>query len=1049
MKISEVSIKRPVFAIVINIVLILLGLIGLDRMTIREYPDIDVPVISIRTNYQGASPEIIETQVTKVIEDAVTSVDGIDFIASDSRRGSSAINITFKPTKNIEEAANDVRDRVARAKRSLPDEVDDPIIQKSDSDADPVVILALSSDQHSSVDLTKMVETIVQPQIELLQGVANVTIWGGREPVMRIWIDPQKLAILDVTVNDVENALRAQNVEIPAGTIKSSTQEFSIVARTDLNQVEEFRNIIIKVADNDVNQNRPLVRLSDVALVELGGAEETSRPRLNGKPGVGVAVIKQSVANPLTLSADIRELLPKLEEILPDGVAVAVTSDSSVFINKSLSSVYTTIAEALIFVGIIIFLFLRDWRATLIPMVTVPISLIGSLFVMYLFGYSINTLTLLAFVLAIGLVVDDAIVMLENIHRHIEAGMSPIKASFVGSKEIGFAIIAMTITLAAVFLPLTFTQGRIGQLFVEFAVTLSIAVLISGFTALTLSPMMCSRLLKSKAEEKGTEGSATGDSQNAPRRSTLGRVFQPLSNLIERLLVGLTDGYEALLRVILKARYFVILGMLGLFGVTALLYTILPEELSPTEDRGMIRVSAITPEGATVDFTDRYFTEVEDFLLESLDEGTIVYTISGVAMGALAFVTLPDWDDRAESQMALTSKLNAGLKNTALGLKVFASNPQSLGQRGDSKDVQIVIRTSDSFEALDRQVMQIMDKMREKSVLISPDNDLRMNTAQLEVSVDREKLALLGIDVSVVGRTLETALGGRNVTRYKEGAEQYDVLVQVDPQKRSQPRDLEGIYVRSQYGEMVPLSNFVTVTETIAPQNLRHFNKLRSVTISANLEAGVSQGEGIALVEEIIREVVPDAMLDYQGSSREFIESGSSMIFIFLMALVFIYLVLAAQFESWIDPFIILFSVPLAGFGALGALYLGGGTINIYSQIGLVTLVGLITKHGILIVEFANQIMAEGESKLEAVIRSATLRLRPILMTTGAMVLGAVPLAMAVGAGAESRQSIGWVIVGGMSVGTLLTLIVVPVVYLFIGGRHSKVNEELLYTSTP
>lgn len=1049
MKISEVSIKRPVFAIVINIVLILLGLIGLDRMTIREYPDIDVPVISIRTNYQGASPEIIETQVTKVIEDAVTSVDGIDFIASDSRRGSSAINITFKPTKNIEEAANDVRDRVARAKRSLPDEVDDPIIQKSDSDADPVVILALSSDQHSSVDLTKMVETIVQPQIELLQGVANVTIWGGREPVMRIWIDPQKLAILDVTVSDVENALRAQNVEIPAGTIKSSTQEFSIVARTDLNQVEEFRNIIIKVADNDVNQNRPLVRLSDVALVELGGAEETSRPRLNGKPGVGVAVIKQSVANPLTLSADIRELLPKLEEILPDGVAVAVTSDSSVFINKSLSSVYTTITEALIFVGIIIFLFLRDWRATLIPMVTVPISLIGSLFVMYLFGYSINTLTLLAFVLAIGLVVDDAIVMLENIHRHIEAGMSPIKASFVGSKEIGFAIIAMTITLAAVFLPLTFTQGRIGQLFVEFAVTLSIAVLISGFTALTLSPMMCSRLLKPKAAEEGTDGSATGDSQNAPQRSTLGRVFQPLSNLIERLLVGLTDGYEALLRVILKARYFVILGMLGLFGVTALLYTILPEELSPTEDRGMIRVSAITPEGATVDFTDRYFTEVEDFLLESLDEGTIVYTISGVAMGALAFVTLPDWDDRAESQMALTSKLNAGLKNTALGLKVFASNPQSLGQRGDSKDVQIVIRTSDSFEALDRQVMQIMDKMREKSVLISPDNDLRMNTAQLEVSVDREKLALLGIDVSVVGRTLETALGGRNVTRYKEGAEQYDVLVQVDPQKRSQPRDLEGIYVRSQYGEMVPLSNFVTVTETIAPQNLRHFNKLRSVTISANLEAGVSQGEGIAIVEEIIREVVPDAMLDYQGSSREFIESGSSMIFIFLMALVFIYLVLAAQFESWIDPFIILFSVPLAGFGALGALYLGGGTINIYSQIGLVTLVGLITKHGILIVEFANQIMAEGESKLEAVIRSATLRLRPILMTTGAMVLGAVPLAMAVGAGAESRQSIGWVIVGGMSVGTLLTLIVVPVVYLFIGGRHSKVNEELLYTSTP
>lgn len=1035
MKLSEVSIKRPVFAIVINIVLILLGLIGLDRMTIREYPDIDVPVISIRTSYQGASPEIIETQVTKVIEDAVTSVDGIDFISSDSRRGSSNINITFNSTKDIEEAANDVRDRVARAKRSLPDEVDDPIIQKSDSDADPVVILALSSNEHSAIELTQMVETIVQPQIELLEGVASVTIWGGREPVMRIWIDPQKLAILDVTVSDVEAALRAQNVEIPAGTIKSSTQEFSIVARTDLNKVEEFRNIIIKVADNAAEQNRPIVRLSDVALVELGGVEETSRPRLNGRPGVGVAVIKQSVANPLTLSADIRELLPTLNETLPEGVQIAVTSDTSVFINKSLSSVYTTIIEALIFVGLIIFVFLRNWRATLIPMVTVPISLVGSLFVMYLLGYSINTLTLLAFVLAIGLVVDDAIVMLENIHRHIENGVRPITAAFIGSKEIGFAIIAMTITLAAVFLPLTFTQGRIGQLFVEFAVTLSIAVLISGFTALTLSPMMCSRLLPSKEEEEAKKG------------TFLGKILTPIYSAVERVLVGMTNAYESFLKAVLKARYFVVLGMLGLFTITGLLYLNLPQELSPTEDRGMIRISAITPEGATVDFTDRYFTEVEEYLLETLDEGTIVYTISGVAMGALAFVTLPDWDDRAESQMELTSRINQGLKDRALGLRVFASDPQSLGQRGDSKDVQIVIRSNESFEALDRQVTQIMEKMRDNPVLISPDNDLRMNTPQLEVYVDREKLALLGIDVSVVGRTLETALGGRNVTRYKDGAEQYDVLVQVDPQKRSQPRDLEGIYVRSQYGEMVPLSNFVTVSETIAPQNLRHFNKLRSVTISANLTPGVSQGEGIAIVEDIIREVNAEAMLDYQGSSREFIESGSSMVLIFLMALVFIYLVLAAQFESWIDPFIILFSVPLAGFGALGALYLAGGTINIYSQIGLVTLVGLITKHGILIVEFANQIMAEGENKMNAVIRSATLRLRPILMTTGAMVLGAVPLALAGGAGAESRQAIGWVIVGGMSVGTLLTLIVVPVIYYFIGGRHSEVNEELLYTA--
>ncbi|OYQ81542.1 multidrug transporter AcrB [Ignatzschineria sp. F8392] len=1024
MKLSDTSIKRPVFAIVINILLILLGLIGLDRISIREYPDIDVPVTSIRTSYQGASPEIVETQVTKVIEDAVTSIDGIDFIQSDSRRGFSSINITFNPTKNIEEAANDVRDRVARAKRGLPDEVDDPIIQKSDSDADPVVILALSSDQYNAIELTKMIETIVQPQIELLEGVANVTLWGGREPVMRVWIDPQKLAILDVTVSDVEAALRAQNVEIPAGTIKSSTQEFSIVARTDLNQVEEFRNIIIKVADNAAEENRPIVRLSDVALVELGGVDETSRPRLNGKPGVGVAVIKQSVANPLTLSADIRALLPQLQESLPGDVEIAVTSDSSVFINKSLSSVYNTIVEALLFVGVIIFLFLRDWRATLIPMVTVPISLIGTLFAMYLLNYSINTLTLLAFVLAIGLVVDDAIVMLENIHRHIAEGLSPIEAAFKGSNEIGFAIIAMTITLAAVFLPLTFTQGRIGQLFVEFAVTLSITVLISGFTALTLSPMMCSRLLKPE--------------NSSQKKGVIGRFFASISQWIESLLEGMTQFYGRILRLCLQFRYLVLVGMVACLGGAYLFYQMLPQELSPTEDRGMIRVAAITPEGATVDFTDRYFSEVEEYLLDNLDDGTVVYAISGISMGALGFVTLPDWDDREESQMEITSRLNRGFQDIALGLRVFASNPQSLGQRGDSKDVQIVIRSNESFKKLDQQVTEIMERMRENDLLISPDNDLRMNTPQLEVAVDREKLALLGIDVSVVGRTLESALGGRNVTRFKEGAEQYDVMVQVDPQKRSQPKDLEGIYVRSKYGEMVPLSNIVTVTETIAPQNLRHFNKLRSVTISANLQSGVSQGEGIALVEEIIREVIPDAMLDYQGSSREFLESGSSMIFIFVMALLFIYLVLAAQFESWIDPFIILLSVPLAGFGALGALYLSGGSINIYSQIGLVTLVGLITKHGILIVEFANQIRATGISKREAIVEAATLRLRPILMTTGAMVLGSVPLALSVGAGAESRSAIGWVIVGGMSIGTLLTLIVVPVIYLFIGGRKRE-----------
>ncbi len=1012
MKLSDISIQRPVLATVINILVILLGIVGLFRLSIREYPNIDVPVISIRTSYSGASPEIMETQVTKAIEDAVTSIDGIDFITSVSRRGLSFVNITFKPSKNIEEAANDVRDRVSRAKYALPDDVDEPIINKSDSDADAIMVLSLSSDTLSSIELTKLVENNIKPQIELLEGISNLEIWGARDPVMRIWLDTEKMSAYDIAITDIENALKAQNVEIPAGTIKSEAKEFSIVAQTDLNTVDEFSNVILKVTNKSGEGNQHIVRLGDVANIELGGIEESSRPRMNGKRGVGIGVIKQSVANPLTISSEIRNILPKIQQTLPSEVSLEVSSDGSVFINKSLKSVYSTIIEALVFVGVIIFIFLRDWRATIIPMITVPISLVGTLFVMYLLGYSINTLTLLAFVLAIGLVVDDAIVMLENIHRHIEEGVSPIRAAFMGSKEIGMAIVAMTITLAAVFLPLTFTEGRIGKLFVEFAVTLSITVLISGLTALTLSPMMCSRLLKHKPHN--------------------GKLF----NLIENGLNGLTRIYVTCLMGIFKVKSLVLILIVCVLGGSYYLFIQLPKSLSPIEDRGFIRVSAISPEGSTVDFTDRYFTEAEELILKEI-EGATLFVVSGVASGGIANIMLPDWDERSESQMSTVNRLNQQFKDIALGLRVFASNPQSLGQGGRSKEVEIVVRSTSTFEALDQSVTEIMKILNENPKLVTPEHSLRLNTPQLEVDVDREKLALLGVDVNVVGRALETALGGRNITRFKEGSEQYNVLVQVDPAKRNQPNSLKDIYVKTNTNQMIPLSTFVKIRETIAPQNLQHFNKLRAVTLSANLAEGVSQGEGIKIVEDAIRTVIPDAMLDYTGSAREFISSGNAMVVVFLLALVFIYLVLAAQFESWIDPFIILISVPLAGLGALGALYLTGNSINIYSQIGLVTLVGLITKHGILLVEFANQLQDTGKNRVDAVIESATLRLRPILMTTGAMVLGSVPLALATGAGAESRSTIGWVIVGGLSIGTILTLIVVPTIYLLI-SRHQR-----------
>lgn len=1017
MKLSDLSIRRPVFAIVLNILIILLGIVGLSRMSIREYPNIDQPVISVRTMYSGASPDIIETQVTKPIEDALTSIDGIDYLSSMSRRGMSFVNITFNPNKNIEEAANDVRDRISRAKRQLPDDVDEPLINKSDSDADPVMILTLTSDTLSSIELTQLIENNIQPQVELLEGISMLELWGARDPVMRIWLDTEKMAAFDIEIADIESALRKQNVEIPAGTIKSNARELAIVAQTDLNTVDEFGNIIIKTTEH--NNNQHIVRLKDLANVELGGVEETSRPRMNGKRGVGIAIIKQSTANPLTISDNIRNILPTLRESLPDDTALEISSDNSIFIQKSLQSVYSTIVEALIFVGIIIFFFLRSARATLIPMVTVPIALIGTLFAMYLLGYSINTLTMLAFVLAIGLVVDDAIVMLENIHRHIEAGLSPLDAAFKGSKEIGLAIIAMTLTLAAVFLPLTFTEGRIGQLFVEFAVTLSIAVIISGFTALTLSPMMCAKLLPAKSTEKK------------------GRIF----NLIESGFDGLTRGYTSRLRRIIPKRMLIVSIMMLTLIASYSIYQMLPKMLAPIEDRGFIRITAIAPEGATVDFTDRYLTDIEDHLLTTLPE-SVIFVVSGVAAGGIGNVMLPDWDTRSESQMSIVQRLNQSFRNIALGLRVFASNPQSLGQDGRSKAVEVVVRSTESFATLDQHMTEIMAKLNQDNRLVTPDHNLRLNTPQLEVDVDREKLALLGIDVNAVGRALETALGGRKVTRFKEGSEQYDVLVQVEPTQRNEPNHLKNIYVRSNKNQMIPLSNFVTIRETVAPQNLNHFNKLRAVTLSADLAENVSQGEGIAAVENAIREVMPDALLDYTGSAREFKSSGSAMSTVFLLAIVFIYLVLAAQFESWMDPLIILLSVPLAALGALLALYFTGNGINIYSQIGLVTLVGLITKHGILLVAFANQLQDQGKDRIAAMIESASLRLRPILMTTGAMVLGSLPLALAHGAGAESRATIGWVIVGGLALGTLLTLFVVPSLYLMFSRHHRRLGRH-------
>ncbi len=1012
MKISDISIHRPVFATVINLIIILLGLVGLFRLSVREYPNIDQPIISVSTSYTGASAEIVETQVTKVLEDAISGIDGIDFISSSTQRGRSNITITFRASRDIEQAANDIRDRVSRAKRGLPDEVDEPIIRKADSDSDPTLVLFLSSNQHSLIEQTKIADTIIRPELELVDGVASVNFWGSRDPIMNIDLDPQQMAIFKLTFADVESALRQQNIEIPSGTIKSLNREFSVVARTDLNTPEEFENIILNTQPpTDQNNSAYLVRLSDIATVRLGSAEEESRTRSNGKPSIGLAVIIQSVANPLTVSTEINQRLDSLRSKLPEGMNLVVGLDNSIFITQSLNAVYRTIVEAVLFVSLIIFLFLRDWRATLIPVITVPVSLIGTLFILYLLGYSINTLTLLAFVLAIGLVVDDAIVVLENIHRHMEKGVSAVQAAMTGTREIGFAVIAMTLTLATVFLPLVFTEGRIGKLFVEFAVTLSVAVIISGFTALTLSPMMAAHLLKPH-QQHGT-----------------------LFNLFENGLNHLTHRYHQLLAKILNYKSIVSLILVSIFVAIYGLFMHIPQMLTPIEDRGRILLSITAPEGSTLDFVDKYVSDIETSLQKNPLIERVTFNMN--ATGGRGFQVLTDWRDRDTTQMDIVRNINQLAKHTAVGLRIFALNPAGLGQRGASNPVEVVLRSNENYAQLSQQVDQIMTQLMQQPELINPDHDLRLNMPQLEVTVNRDKLAVLGIDVDVVGRSLETALGGRQVTRYKEGSEQYPVIVRVGEELRRQPHDLEGLYVRAQSGAMIPLSNLVTLTETIAPQTLKHFNKMRSITFTANLQT-LSQAQGIALVEDIIRNTIPDALIDYSGAAREFKETGSAIYGVFLMAIVFIYLVLAAQFESWRDPFIILFSLPLAGLGALGALALTSNSLNIYSQIGLITLVGLITKHGILIVEFANQLQQQGKNKVDAILESATLRLRPILMTTAAMVLGALPLALGTGAGSESRQTIGWVIVGGMTVGTFLTLFIVPTIYLIISSRKNR-----------
>ena len=1010
MQLPELSIRRPVLAVVMSLLIVLVGAVSFQQLTVREYPRIDEPVVTVSTRLAGASSEVIESQVTKPLEDSIAGIDGVQVLTSISRSERSQITIRFGLSKDPDDAAADVRDRVARVRNRLPQSADEPQVGKVEADAQPMMRIAFPSDRLSPLEVTDYVSRVIRPRLQTVAGVADVEVNGDRRYAMRVWIEPERLAAYKLTVQDVEDALRRQNLEVPAGRIESEQREFNVTARTDLNSVAQFEDIV--VAQRGVAGAQVPIRLRDVARVEEGAADERSRIRLNGQPSVGLGVVKQATANPLEVSKAVNAMLPLIREDLPPGLSLDLAVDTSVFISRSVESVFVTIAEAVVLVALVVFVFLRTLRASIIPLVTIPVSLIGSFALIQLAGFSINTLTLLALVLAIGLVVDDAIVVLENVYRYIEKGMSPFQAAIKGSREIGFAVIAMTLTLAAVFAPLAFTPGRTGRLFTEFALTLAGAVIVSGFVALTLTPMMCSLLLKA----------------HAPNR---------FERVMERALHAVDARYRSALGWVLGHRWVALLLMLASGAGSAWLWTHAPRELAPIEDRGVIFTPVSAPDGATLGYTARYLDAAARLAAEDPEAERVFAFIGGgqVSSGAV-IVRYSDWEERKRSTRQIAQALQPKLAQLP-GVQAFPVTPPSLGQGFRSRPLSYVIVANDSYANLGRVVQQFQAEMAKNPGFVQVDTDLRLNKPELVLEVDRERAQDAGVSIDQVARAVETLLGSRNVTRYKRDAEQYDVTVQLEAGSRSTPEQIQQLFVRGRGDAMLPLASLVTVRETVSPRELNHFNQRRAVVISANLAPGFALGSALAEMDRIAKQLLPQGYAtDLQDVSREFRESSGALGVVFVLAVLFIFLVLAAQFESFIDPFIILMAVPLSMVGALLALHLTGNTINTFSQIGLITLVGLITKHGILIVEFSNQLRRAGEPLVAAVLHASVQRLRPILMTTGAMVLGALPLALAHGAGAESRQPIGWVIVGGMLLGTLLTLFVVPTLVTLLARKR-------------
>ncbi len=1017
MSLSSLSIHRPVLSIVMSLTILLLGIIGFTYLGVREYPSIDPPIITASVSYTGANADVIESQITEPLEASINGIPGIRSITSTSRDGNSQITVEFNVDVDLESAANDVRDRVSRAVRNLPPDADPPVVTKADADASPIMYFTLKSDSRNLLELSEIAQNIFQERLQTIPGVSQVSIFGEKRYSMRLWLDPYKMASLKVSAAEIRSALNSENVELPSGRIEGTNTEMTIRTKGRMMTPKEFNNLIIR---EDQGQ---FIRLSDIGYAQLGPENEYSIIKRDGIPMIGVVITPQPGSNHIDIADECYKRVEQIKKDIPADIQVDISSDSTRYIRKSIGEVEETIIIAFILVIMIIFLFLRDWRTTIIPILAIPISLIGAFFIMYFMNFTINVLTLLGIVLAIGLVVDDAIVVLENIYKKIEDGMDPMEAGMKGSAEIFFAIISTTVALAVVFLPIIFLQGLTGRLFREFGIVIAGSVIISAFVALTLTPMLSSRIIK--------------------RRAHHSKFYQ----LTEPFFVKFISGYEKALSKFLNKRWLGFAVMGATLVAAFIIFPLLQTELAPIEDRNELRISTTTLEGSTYNFTynfmDKLYKIVEDKVPET--ESTLMGVATGGGGGTnnsgFIRIMLADRDKRTRSQQKIYEELTKQVNRLSDG-RTFVVQAQTIGtQRGGGLPVQYVVQAP-TIEKLRDAIPKFLDEARKDPTFAQVDVNLKFSKPELALEIDRSKARELGVAVVDIAQTLQLGLSGQRYGYFIMNGKQYQIIGQIAKEYRAKPLDLQSLYVKSSKGELIQLDNFITIKTQSSPPQLYRFNRYVSATFSASLAPGKTIGDGITAMDKISEKVLDESFATaLTGVSKDFKESSSSLLFTFILALTLLYLILAAQFESFRDPFIIMFTVPLAIAGAFMSLFIFNQTMNIFSEIGLVMLIGLVTKNGILIVEFANQKKAQGLSVVEAVREAAVLRFRPILMTSLATILGTLPIALALGAGAESRVSMGIAVIGGLAFSTILTLFVIPAVYTYFSEKSKSVSN--------